>query len=103
MNRANLLQFLLLLSFACSATHCAEPELRRLPFDEKTAQQLQSDWARHLDLPTEFTSSNGMKLVLIPPGRFDMGPNGSTYRVTISKPFYLGATEVTLGQYRRLK
>ena len=32
-----------------------------------------------------------------------MGPNGSTYRVAISKPFYVGVTEVTLGQYRRFK
>lgn len=67
------------------------------------AQQLQADWAKHLDLPAEITNTGGVKLVLIPSGRFDMGPNGSTYRVTISKPFYLGATEVTLGQYRRFK
>ena len=32
-----------------------------------------------------------------------MGPNGSKYRVTLSKPFYAGVTEVTLGQYRRFK
>jgi formylglycine-generating enzyme required for sulfatase activity len=32
-----------------------------------------------------------------------MGANGSTYRVMLTKAFYLGATEVTLGQYRRWK
>jgi formylglycine-generating enzyme required for sulfatase activity len=44
-----------------------------------------------------------MKLVLIPGGRFDMGPAGSKRRVTLTKAFYLGATEVTMGQYRRFK
>jgi formylglycine-generating enzyme required for sulfatase activity len=51
----------------------------------------------------ELTNSVGMNLVLIPGGRFEMGPNGSKYRVTLAKPFYLGVTEVTLGQYRRFK
>ena len=32
-----------------------------------------------------------------------MGPNGSKYRVTLSKPFYAGVTEVTLGQYRKFR
>jgi formylglycine-generating enzyme required for sulfatase activity len=32
-----------------------------------------------------------------------MGPNGSKYRVTLARPFYTGVTEVTLGQYRKLK
>ena len=32
-----------------------------------------------------------------------MGSNGSKYRVTLSKPFYAGVTEVTLGQYRKFK
>src|SRR4051812_3456703 len=44
-----------------------------------------------------------MKLLLIPGGQFTAGPNGSTHRITLAKPFSLGATEVTLGQYRRFK
>jgi eukaryotic-like serine/threonine-protein kinase len=56
------------------------------------------------------TNSIGMKLVLIPAGEFSMG--GSVFDdetiatetpqhpVTISRPFYLGMTEVTQGQYR---
>src|SRR5258707_8357797 len=32
-----------------------------------------------------------------------MGPNGSKVRVTLSRPFHAGATEVTLGQYRKFK
>jgi len=51
-----------------------------------------------------------MKLVLIPAGEFLMGSPGSDqdaqddekpqHRVQITRPFYLGATEVTQGQYR---
>ncbi len=59
------------------------------------------------------TNTLGMKLVLIPAGEFDMGsdasdpgalPNeqvaGKKHRVRITRPFYLGTTEVTQGQYR---
>jgi formylglycine-generating enzyme required for sulfatase activity len=79
------------------------PPLPRLPFDAATAHSLQQEWAKALRVDPEFTNSVGMKLVLIPGGRFDMGPNGSTYRVTLAKPFFIGTTEVTLGQYRRSK
>ena len=56
------------------------------------------------------TNSIGMKLVLIPAGEFLMGSPDSDkdaqddekpqHRVRITRPFYLGATEVTQGQYR---
>lgn len=59
--------------------------------------------------PTEITNSIGMKLKLIPAGEFLMGSadsNGDArdsekpqHRVRITKPFYLGATEVTQGQW----
>lgn len=81
----------------------AEPPLIGLPFDAARATTLRTEWARAGDLPEEFTNSIDMRLVLIPGGRFDLGPNGSWHRVTIRKPFYLGTTEVTLGQYRRFK
>ena len=32
-----------------------------------------------------------------------MGPDGHKHRVTLAKPYYLGATEVTMGQYRAVK
>lgn len=79
------------------------PALPRLPLDREHAREAQAAWARYFDQPVESTNSQGMKFVFIPPGRFTMGPNGSTYRVALQKPFYLGATEVTLGQYRRFK
>jgi sulfatase modifying factor 1 len=70
----------------------------------------------------EFTNSTGMKLVRIEPGSFMMGQDGPAtdyrmtkhpekfddadwdekpaHRVTITQPFYMGVTEVTVGQYR---
>jgi formylglycine-generating enzyme required for sulfatase activity len=60
----------------------------------------------------EITNSVGMKLVLIPAGRFRMGSpvgeydrfhcEGPQHGVTITKPFYLGVTPVTQAQYERV-
>lgn len=57
-----------------------------------------------------FTNSIGMKLVLIPAGKFMMGSpesekdrgsdEGPQHEVEITKPFYLGIHEVTVGQFR---
>jgi formylglycine-generating enzyme required for sulfatase activity len=60
--------------------------------------------------PPQITNTIGMKLVLIPAGDFLMGSPASDsdardderpqHPVRITQPFYLGATEVTQGQYR---
>jgi formylglycine-generating enzyme required for sulfatase activity len=60
--------------------------------------------------PREIINSIGMKFVLIPAGEFLMGSPDTDkdafdnekpqHRVQITRPFYLGATEVTQGQYR---
>ena len=59
----------------------------------------------------EITNSIGMKLVLIHPGSFTMGSpegeegrkdNEKPHEVTIDKPFYLGAHEVTQEQYEKV-
>ena len=81
----------------------AAPPLVGLPFDGRRAADLRRQWAKQTNLDAQFVNSLGMKLVLIPGGRFDMGPNGSKRRVTIGKPYYLGSTEVTLGQYRKFR
>lgn len=78
-------------------------KLLNFPFDADQAVQGQKECAASLHRPVEITNSIDMRLVLIPPGRFTMGPNGSTYRVTLAKPFYMGVTEVTLRQYRKFK
>ena len=61
--------------------------------------------------PKPITNSIGMKLVLIPPGTFLMGSPDTDFNargdetpphtVRITRPFYLGVTEVTRGQFRR--
>jgi formylglycine-generating enzyme required for sulfatase activity len=57
------------------------------------------------------TNSIGMKLRLIPAGEFMMGSpatesgrsdNETQHRVTLTKPFYLGVTEVTQEQYQKV-
>ena len=60
--------------------------------------------------PREIINSIGMKLVLIPAGSFEMGspdsdpdarPNEKPHHpVRITRAFYLGTTEVTVGQFR---
>ena len=80
-----------------------QPPLPRVPFDAAKAAALRQEWAAALKAPATVTNDVGMDLVLIPGGRFEMGPNGSKYRVTLAQPFYLAATEVTLGQYRKFK
>jgi formylglycine-generating enzyme required for sulfatase activity len=61
--------------------------------------------------PKTITNSIGMKLVLIPKGRFTMGsPPGEKgseederqHEVTISRDYHLGAHEVTQSQYRKV-
>jgi formylglycine-generating enzyme required for sulfatase activity len=59
----------------------------------------------------EVTNSIGMKFRLIPAGEFMMGSPGTEsnrsgnetqHRVSITKPFYLGVTEVTQKQYQKV-
>jgi formylglycine-generating enzyme required for sulfatase activity len=67
---------------------------------------LQNIWRK-----APFTNSIGMRFVYVPPGTFTMGTplkedkreiDEIPHRVTISKGFYIGATEVTQGQWREI-
>src|SRR5262249_7528936 len=81
-------------------------------------------WAKYLGVPAEFTNSIGMKLRLIPPGKFTMGSSkeeidsclkqaegwwvndvlpgeGPQHEVEITHPSYMAQTEVTVGQSRQ--
>ncbi len=105
------------------------PPLAIAPFDEKKAEEHQQAWAKYLSQPVEMTNSLGMKLVLIPPGEFDMGASpeeiawaleegkkrnmpewyfgvvqseAPRHRVRITKPFYLGMYHVTEGEYEKV-
>jgi formylglycine-generating enzyme required for sulfatase activity len=91
------------LAAATAAEPAKPPPAPRFPFTAEEAKAYQIGCAEAAGVPVEVTNAVGMTLVLVPPGRFEMGPNGSKYRVTLAKPFYIGATEVTLGQYRRFK
>ena len=103
-----------------------EPPPAVAPFDAKKAKEHQEAWAKHLGVPVEITNSIGMKLVLIPPGEFEMGSpkelieeelkapdddqwykerlpgEGPQHRVRITRPFYLGVYAVTQEEYQRV-
>lgn len=93
------------------------------PFDAVAAAEHQRLWARYQNTLPSAANSVGMKLVLIPPGEFRMGMDradieahaklapdvgakmlaescGPRHLVRITHPFYIGAYEVTVGQFR---
>ena len=96
------------------------------PSDPAKAQGHQAAWAKDLGVPVQIINSIGMKLVLIPPGEFEMGSpkelieeelkahvgqhwytdylaeEGPKHRVRITRPFYLGVYVVTQGEYQRV-
>ncbi len=112
-----------------AATTAQAPAPAIAPFDERTARQHQMLWSKHLEVPAVQTNSIDMKLVLIPPGEFEMGSSeqdvasliaeakqqdaskkyieripaeAPKHHVRITKPFYLGVCEVTQEQYQRV-
>jgi formylglycine-generating enzyme required for sulfatase activity len=64
------------------------------------------------DLPKGIINSIGMKLVLIPAGKFTMGSpkeekdrsrfDEEQHEVELTKPYYLGVYEVTQGQFKKV-
>ena len=109
-------------------TTAGAPSPAVAPFDEKKAKEHQQGWAKYLGVSVEQTNSIGMKLVLIPPGEFMMGSTqedvdqllkeakeknyvqwyidplpaeAPRHRVRLTKPFYVGACDVTVGTFQR--
>jgi formylglycine-generating enzyme required for sulfatase activity len=108
----------------------AAPPSAVAPFDATKAKEHQEAWAKHLGVPVEETNSIGMKLVLVPPGEFDMGSTpeevawaleyakqnkitdkwylgnvpseAPRHRVKITKPFYLAVYQTTQGEYGKV-
>ena len=92
-----------------------------VPFSAREAKQHQERWAKYLQVPVRKTTSFGMELVLIPPGKYSMGSTKEQFEqlksrlaneslavrmdeipcheVTISKPFWMGVYEVTVEQF----
>jgi formylglycine-generating enzyme required for sulfatase activity/serine/threonine protein kinase len=105
------------------------PPLAKAPFDAAQAKAHQAAWAKHLGTEVETTNSVGAKMILIPPGEFMMGSTDEQveaalkvadelkadqptkdriqkserpqHKVVITKPFLIGATEVTVGQFKK--
>ena len=96
---------------AVKAALASKPVPAKAPFDAKQARAHQEAWARHLGTTVETTNSVGAKMILIPPGEFLMGaPDDDDdaqsqekpqHKVRLTKPFHIGATEVTVGQFRK--
>lgn len=96
------------------------------PFDAEQAKRHQEAWAKYLGVPVEYTNSLGMKFRLIPPGEFLMGSTpeeieaalkvagedqiwreriqseAPQHKVILTKPVYVGVTEVTQTQYEQV-
>lgn len=95
------------------------------PFTPAQAVSAQVRWAQQLGwLVPSFTNTIGMDFRLVPPGEFEMGSRQTVeeleeifdndsvgfemrvrterppHRVRISKPFFVGSHEVTVGQFR---
>jgi formylglycine-generating enzyme required for sulfatase activity/predicted Ser/Thr protein kinase len=67
-------------------------------FGAPAARAAQRAWAKALNVPVETPNSIGIKLTLIPPGQFQMGPYEG-HHVRITRPCYFGVCEVTRGQF----
>lgn len=80
------------------------------PIDRPEVNRLQNEWSKHLNIPAEESNVIGMSMRLIPPGRFLMGASiydmeaqpteQPQHSVTITEPFQMSATEVTIEQFR---
>jgi formylglycine-generating enzyme len=99
------------------------PDLLIAPFTASEAKARIRAWTVHLRQEAVITNRIGMELALIPPGEFEMGISAADverfaatfpdaqrehfdderplYRARIEIPFYLGAHEVTIGQFGR--
>jgi serine/threonine protein kinase len=74
------------------------PKLGNLGMTAAEAVKLQQEWAEYLAVEIHSTSPTGMKLTLIPPGEFNLSVNA---QARISRPYFIGSTEVTRGQFRQ--
>jgi formylglycine-generating enzyme required for sulfatase activity len=80
------------------------------PFDRQAAARYQREYAERVGLPLEITAEPGLKLLLVPPGKFNLGSpadepgrkdDEAACEVTLTRPFYLGQHEVTVAQFRK--
>lgn len=81
-----------------SATKAPPPAIA--PFDAVAAKAHQEAWAKYLGEPVETTNSIGMKLTVIPSGKFLMGEGETAVTVTLTQPFRISIHEITQGQWQ---
>jgi formylglycine-generating enzyme required for sulfatase activity len=74
------------------------PPSGALPMSPDEAQGLQQRWAEHLGRPAVERNSLGMDLALVPPGELEVARG---YKAVLTRPYDLGACEVTHGQFAR--
>jgi formylglycine-generating enzyme required for sulfatase activity len=100
-----------------------QPLPAKAPFTSDEAKKHQAAWAKHIGVPVEIENSIGMRFRLIPPGEFSMGISVkekekvlqllsedwqkglvreelSSQHMQIRSAFYLGETELTVGQFK---
>jgi formylglycine-generating enzyme required for sulfatase activity len=115
--------------FRVETPRSSPPPLAIAPFNAQEARAHQEAWAKHRGTTVETTNSVGARMILIPPGEFLMGSTYEQveaalkaaqafktqqnaqerirnaerpqHRVVISTPFLMGATEVTIGQFKK--
>ena len=89
---------LAILSGGCGSETSEEPE--------QSPDVGSTDVGSSVESLADLTNSIGMKFKLIPAGEFMMGSHsvneGPQHKVRIAKPFYMGMTEVTQGQYEKV-
>jgi formylglycine-generating enzyme required for sulfatase activity len=129
-NARNICLPLLFMIWGVAHSGCAEenshtrPPLLKTPCISSDAEQVQRRWAQFLNVETNIKDpTTKMSLTLIPPGTFDMGTTTAEmedlaskypviggkkfmldevqHQVSLTKPFYIGTHEVTVGQFRR--
>jgi hypothetical protein len=71
--------------------------LGELGLTEEVSRRLRQTWAVYLGRSVVEHNTLGMELCFVPPGRLLLQ---SSYLATVSRPYYLGACEVTVGQFR---
>jgi formylglycine-generating enzyme required for sulfatase activity len=86
-----------------------ERTLRTYDRDPRAGAEAKA-WRPDGPAPKKLTNSLGMKLVLVPASKFNMGSatteqgrsqDEDQHEVEITRPFYIGAYEVTIGQFRQ--
>ena len=83
-------------SDTASRTDAERLQPGKLPMTPNEAQELQSRWAAQVHQPIDLAPPIGPIMRLVPPG--ELGLSGEL-RVRITRPYYLGVYEVTVGEF----